>query len=189
MEIIFKQSDYSLNFLENQLNLLFDYFNKCSRNINGQKKYYEGIIMGFLKSDDLEIVPDIWVPENTKKEEVCMISDKMMDLIKQKQKENFKIYHFHSHLSSLPFPSADDPYNCFESIGIVSLGNPKYNELRIFHSFDYSSYPPSLGNIKCGEKMSTLVRFDKIRKKVSFLPLEKEVIVKDISDFPFMRDW
>jgi len=189
MDITFRQSDYTLNFSEKQLKIIFNYFNNCVLKEKNKKRYYEGIVIGFLKTENLEIIPDIWCSENTKKEDTCIISDKMMEIIKRKEQEKFKIYHFHSHPSSLPFPSPDDPYNWFESIGIVSMKNPEFNEFRIFNSLEYSSYPPSLGNIKCDDKKSTLVRFGKKDKKISFLPLEKEVMITNIPEIQFMRDW
>jgi hypothetical protein len=188
MEVTFRRTNYTLEFSDKQLYELFYYFNQCYSSINGEKRFYEGGAIGFLKSGKIEIVPDIWTPGCTRKAESYTISDKMMKLIEEKKEEQFAIHHFHSHLSDLPFPSVDDPYNVFDLIGVVSLSNFFYNEFRIFQQFDGCSYPPYLGNIKSGKNISTLVRFDKNKRKISFFPIEEKVTIK-VSDMPFLRDW
>ncbi len=188
MEVTFRRANYTLEFQDKQLYELFCYFNQCYSGINGERRFYEGGAIGFFKQGIMEIVPDIWAPECTRKAESYTISDKMMKLIEERKKRQFEIHHFHSHLSDLPFPSVDDPYNVFDSIGIVSLGNLATNELRVFQQFDCCSYPPYLGNIKSGKNISTLVRLDKDKRRITFLPAEKEVKIS-ISDLPFLRDW
>jgi len=188
MEVTFRRANYTLEFSDKQLYELFSFFNRCYSNINGKKRFYEGGIIGFLKSGIMEIVPDIWTPECTRKAESYIISDKMMKLIEEKKGEQFEIHHFHSHLNDLPFPSVDDPYNVFDSIGVVSLGNFFYDEFRIFRQFDGCSYPPYLGSIKSGKNISTLVRLDKNKRRMIFFPTEEKVKI-NISDIPFLRDW
>jgi len=189
MEVTFRKSDHVvIEFLEKQLYDLFSYFNSCYFGINGKKRFYEGGALGFSKSGKIEIVPDVWTPGCTRKEESYFISDEMMKILNEKQNKGFTIYHFHSHLSDLPFPSADDPYNVFDLIGVVSLGDSKYSDFRIFQQLGYCSYPPHLGNIKSGKNISTLVRFDKNKRKISFFPIEEKVTIK-VSDMPFLRDW
>lgn len=188
MEITFRKFNYELEFSEKQLYEIFDYFNNCFFYQNDKKRFYEGGMMGFLKSNIMEIIPDIWTPKYTRKSNTYTISNKMIKIINEKEKEGFEIHHFHSHLSDLSFPSPDDPYCVFESIGIVSLGNSLYNDFRIFRQLDYCSYPPLLGNIKLEEKVSTLVRFYKNERRIDFLPIEDEVKI-EVADMPFCRDW
>jgi hypothetical protein len=190
MEVTFKRSNHHvLELSEEQLHSLFDYFNSCCSGLNGEKKYYEGGALGFFKSGEMELVPDIWTPECTRQAETYTMSDEIMKIKDERERNRFGIHHFHSHTSDLPFPSATDPYNVFESIGIFSLGNPNYGEFRTFKQLGCGSYPPALGRIKSGEKISTVVRFDKKGKRIEFLPLEDEVKI-NVSALPFLFiDW
>ena len=183
MEVTFKKSNHHvLELSEEQLQALFDYFNSCYSESNREKRYYEGVVMGFYKSGAIEIIPDL---SCTKETGYCNMSDKMVELVKEREHNRFIIHHFHSHPRGLPFPSVNDPYNDYESLGIFSLRSPEYVDFRTFKQLGCCSYPPSLGIVKSGEKMSTLVRLDKNERKIGFLPLEDEVKI-EIPDESFL---